>query len=371
MQALHLLIIVWLLIVPIGLGAMPAMYMGRDTFGAKAIQSFVVGFFVMLGLFEIIATVCVVAGGSLTLLTILAASILGSLSLTGWIFFLVRLSKKGRSPFEEARGGVDTVTVVFMILSFVMIGVQIFLAVFFETANADDAKYLADAMAAVEQDVLYRIDPYSGYPCELNARYALSAFPLFYAYLSRISGLHAAIIAHTVWPAVMLILVYAVHYQVGLLLTGKKYASLYLFFITILNLFGGASLYESETYLMTRTWQGKAILSSLVIPAIFWLLLYTARLYDTNEKKSYSITYDVGERRNYRLHVLSAAAVIAMVALSGVFASAMSLLLVPLLLVVGSVGLSIYLRKPLLWLNMCVIPGVFYAGYAVLYLLIR
>ncbi len=39
-------------------------------------------------------------------------------------------------------------------------------------------------------------------------------------------------------------------------------------------MFGNVSIYTNETFFLTRTWQGKAVAGSLVIPMLFLLLLW-------------------------------------------------------------------------------------------------
>ena len=42
-------------------------------------------------------------------------------------------------------------------------------------------------------------------------------------------------------------------------------------------MYGNISLYTTETFAMTRTWQGKGLMAGMVIPALFLSLLYLAQ----------------------------------------------------------------------------------------------
>ena len=44
--------------------------------------------------------------------------------------------------------------------------------------------------------------------------------------------------------------------------------------MALLQIFGNVSIYTNETFFLTRTWQGKAVAASFVIPATIWLLLW-------------------------------------------------------------------------------------------------
>ncbi len=43
--------------------------------------------------------------------------------------------------------------------------------------------------------------------------------------------------------------------------------------MAMFQIFGNVSIYTNETFFLTRTWQGKAVAGSLVIPAVLWLFL--------------------------------------------------------------------------------------------------
>ena len=44
-------------------------------------------------------------------------------------------------------------------------------------------------------------------------------------------------------------------------------------FINVLFMFGNVSLSTPATFLLMRSWQGKALFSNLALPMIFWLFL--------------------------------------------------------------------------------------------------
>ena len=92
---------------------------------------------------------------------------------------------------------------------------QIAVVVLFAHMDADDVFYVGTAVTDVDTDTIYTISPYTGNPyTRLPKRYVLSPFPEFLAVTSRLSGgLHPAIVAHTIFPAVFLALAYLVLYE--------------------------------------------------------------------------------------------------------------------------------------------------------------
>ena len=39
------------------------------------------------------------------------------------------------------------------------------------------------------------------------------------------------------------------------------------------QMFGNVSIYTTETFFLTRTWQGKSLAGNFIIPAVFWIFL--------------------------------------------------------------------------------------------------
>lgn len=80
--------------------------------------------------------------------------------------------------------------------------------------DADDAFYVAQATSGVQTDTIFEIIPYTGQKYYgIASRYILSPFPVFLAVVSQLSaGLHPAIMAHMIFPAVFLPVVYSVQY---------------------------------------------------------------------------------------------------------------------------------------------------------------
>ncbi len=155
--------------------------------------------------------------------------------------------------------------------------------------DADDAFYVATAATTLKTDSMYLFSSYTGMPLHsLPTRYALSAFPIFTAYFSELMGIHPTIIAHTVFPIILIPAAYLVYYQIGAELTGeKKKASFFVVAVSFLNVFGNFSIYSSSSFLLFRIWQGKAALAAIFLPAIF---LIAFRIYEKEAARSEWVT---------------------------------------------------------------------------------
>lgn len=159
-----------------------------------------------------------------------------------------------------------------------LIGVQIVHALFWEYYDGDDSYYVAQSVLTQAFYSMYVRDSYTGYNYSLDIRHALSPTPVYIAWLSEISGIHVAIISHTVLAVAWLVLMYCVYGQLGkrLFAKNKEWQPLFLIFIAVWFMFGNISIYTSETFIMTRTWQGKGLMAGIILPALLLSLIYLA-----------------------------------------------------------------------------------------------
>lgn len=171
------------------------------------------------------------------------------------------------------------------LLFFVLLGFQLYKAAAYASFDGDDAYYVVESLIAQQADVMYRILPYTGRPTDLDIRHALAVFPMWIAFVARRSRIHATIVSHTIMPFLLIPLSYLVYYEIGRQLfwadsfRGKKEKErenlpIFMIVMALFQIFGNVSIYTSETFFLTRTWQGKAVAGSLVIPALFWMFLW-------------------------------------------------------------------------------------------------
>lgn len=163
------------------------------------------------------------------------------------------------------------------IICFVAIIFVIFQAcypIFNTYTNADDAFFVGTATTTIYENSMYKVAAedgtfYGGFP----TRYVLAPFPIYLAIISSIVKISPAIIAHSIFPPVFIILAYAIYTLLGekLFNKDKTNVSIFVILLSILHIFGNYSDRTNFTYLLLRIWQGKAVLSSIILPAI-WLL---------------------------------------------------------------------------------------------------
>lgn len=234
---------------------------------------------------------------------------------------------------------------VFWGIALLLIGFQMVMSYLYASFDGDDAYYVVQSVLADETGVLNRIRPYTGLSTDLDIRHALASLPLWIAYVARMTGIHAAIVAHTLLPLVLIPLTYTAYFLIGRRLfgAGDKRVPLFLALAGLMQIWGNTSIYTNATFFLMRTWQGKSILANLVLLGVFWLLLEIL-----GEEKKKPVW-------GFWALLVTANVVSAMMTSMGTFLAA---------LLIGIVGLTAAVRQKratlLIRLGLCCLPNLAY-----------
>ena len=282
----------WLVVIPFCIGLIPVNFISprRRTPGLL----FLAGYFCMWALFALAAIPAVlwveydnftVASAVFTVLSI-SCAILG-------LFLWYRNRAADKESLLGAKSRNDTYVIkwaglknmlkgmlraerIEWLLFFLLLGFQLYKAAAFASFDGDDAYYVVESLLAQETGTMYRILPYTGGSTGLDVRHILAVFPMWVAFVAVKAGIHATIVSHMVMPFALIPLSYLLYYELGKhLFRGESAENLPVFMVimSLFQIFGNVSIYTNETFFLTRTWQGKAVAGSLVIPAILWLFL--------------------------------------------------------------------------------------------------
>lgn len=143
----------------------------------------------------------------------------------------------------------------------------------------DDAFYVGAAVTAVSTNTIFSMDPYTGMEfAELPSRYVMSPFFSFVAFLSRISGVHPAVVTHLVLAGILIVLSYTIYSLVGkkLFPDNSRLSEYFLFFVILIVLFSGYTVYTQGMFTLVRIWQGKAVFCAVLVPMICYMMLHLA-----------------------------------------------------------------------------------------------
>ena len=253
------------------------------------------------------------------------------------------IGKEGFPQFSEFRKEEGAYWVVALLL----IAFQMVMAFTMTSFDGDDAYYVVQSVLADETDTLYRILPYTGLSTSLDLRHSLAVFPIWIAYIARMSGIHATIVAHSVLPLVLIPLTYGIYHQIGksILKKEKHKLPIFMIFVSLLQIFGNVSIYTDSTFFLTRTWQGKSILANVVLPAIIWLILWIFES-ENYEKENRVGLWVVLVTTNFVAAMSSTASVFLVAVFIGVTGVVMGIkersIQIPLRLMIGCIPLVIY-----------------------------
>lgn len=235
----------------------------------SVLHNWVSGFVICLGIFQLIAIPCIFLEKSLTTLSIVYIGILVIISVVSLVWNGKRVPQIVRSFWNMLKQ-----TPWITIFAVLVILFQVYMYAAYTHIDDDDAFYVATALTSVEEDSLFQTNPYTGEEYSaFPARYVLSPFPIFIAALSRLSGIHATLLAHTFLPVVLLPLIYAVICLIGyeLFQHNRKNTACFVLITAIVQMFASTTVYMQGSFMLLRIWQGKAVLVAALLPFLFYL----------------------------------------------------------------------------------------------------
>lgn len=142
----------------------------------------------------------------------------------------------------------------------------------------DDTYYVNLANEAVFSDKIYWVYPETGSFADFDKRYVLSLWPIFYAWLSRLTGVIPTIMAHTILPWIMIPMAYGVYELIGrrIFAEDRELQGMFLALAVLLHLFMSGTHTSGLTFLSITPWVGKGVLAAVLFPMLFYLVLRTA-----------------------------------------------------------------------------------------------
>lgn len=139
----------------------------------------------------------------------------------------------------------------------------------------DDTYYVNLANEAVYSNKIYWVYPETGAFVDFDKRYVLSLWPVFYAWLSRIIGVVPTVMAHTIFPWLMIPLAYMIYYLIGkrLFPENRQMQGMFLAMAVLMHLFMSGEHTSGLTFLSITPWVGKGVLATVLIPLLFYWIL--------------------------------------------------------------------------------------------------
>ncbi len=196
-----------------------------------------------------------------------------------WVFTgLVILIASIGLAFRQKTGFERPALSIFLVIALGAIAYQASIYIFGMHLDEDDARWIAEANDALVKDRMLLHNPatgeYIGSFVGEMVKDAFSPWAFFITWIAKFTGVRVVVVAHTVYPPVLLGLSYCAYYHMGRqLFKGKNEHGIFLLLVTVINLFMAGNSYTQSVFTLTRIWQGKAIVAAVIIPALFMIIL--------------------------------------------------------------------------------------------------
>jgi hypothetical protein len=229
----------------------------------------VVGFLIMLAVFQLLCVPMTYLYVEFKKLVIVVSIVYMIMLLYGLkCFFSNRRSAAQREKSKHKSKNI------YLFLFLILLGVQLYYTTFYQIGWAadDDYVYVVESAAAIKDNGMYLSNEVTGKTINLNPRRTLNSYNIFVAYLATITGTTVTTMAHTILADYLLLIAYMTFYLLANYLCKDKYVYIYLILLSLLNIFGGYSIYSFSYRLLGPIWQGKAVVMAIVLPFLFWMI---------------------------------------------------------------------------------------------------
>ncbi len=276
-----LILVFWLGLVPLAIGTLPAIFVDKKR---KAVGfMWTTGTILMWALFQLICVPLILTEKHdwqthkqhfpyVVYLFGALAIVLAAMSVVLWLVSLKKYAASRPADMKRKRGKQECF---FWGLFGLLLMVQLVCSVVMRYADGDDAFYVAVSTITESSNTMYKILPYTAGSTEMSSRHGLAPFPIWIAFLARVSGCQVTFVAHTMVSTVLIFMTYIIYGQIGKILWAKKqeYLPVFLCLIALLVIFGDYSIYTPENFMIARSRQGKAALGNIIIPMVIYLFL--------------------------------------------------------------------------------------------------
>ncbi|MBQ8166210.1 MAG: hypothetical protein IJZ96_04140 [Lachnospiraceae bacterium] len=252
--------------------------------------SYAMGHVIMWAVFQLVAVPLILVKSRLIIVTILWIVLL-LVYLTFGVWYIKKHKSGGDDSSTEKQDKANESRfwlVMSIMLAAVVVGYQCYMYIFYMHIDDDDSRFVVNAVDAYEYGTMFLTNPatgnYEGIWVGELVKDVSSPWSIYLAMISKLLGIYPTILAHTVYPAFLLIAGYVSYYLIGKLLTKDRVKSfLMVAVVATVNMSFGESKYNQSYFSIVRIWQGKAVVAATLIPLLTYLLI---RLYKNYKERS-------------------------------------------------------------------------------------
>lgn len=231
--------------------------------------TFILGYMVYFAVFELVMVPMTLKWVSLTVASDIWAGAMIVIMLAALVCFGVKGSEQTHKSLWKDHSFM-------IIIAGAAVLLQCLIVILYKDTTVDAAYYVGTVSTSVYTDTLGRYNPFNGTILKnFQARYVFSAYPMNNAVWCRLLRIHPIVQSKLVMSCMNVIVSNMIIYQIGKRLFDgdRKKADLMVVFTCILQLFCG-TIYSSGTFFFTRSYEGKAILANVAIPAVLMCAIW-------------------------------------------------------------------------------------------------
>lgn len=277
------LVLITLLFIPVFVGSVVVRWSGIDK---SLTNSYIFGFVSIWALIQLITVPLVLLKADFRVVVLLVI-----VWIVGMIAYSVHKKCCPQMMIETQTTGQKGAVIAMLF----MIAAVMITSLLLQHTDADDSRFVVNAVDIIKTNKMFLSNPATGeflgiWKGELT-KDVTSPWAVYIAFLSKITGIHPTIMAHTIMPISLLVMAYCVFWLLSKEFFGQDITSRSFFVIVmvLLNVYGYYSLYGAETFMMTRIWQGKAVVASVGIPILLLEFLWIYK--ENNRKRLYCVLY--------------------------------------------------------------------------------
>ena len=303
----YIMIVLNLIILPIfaGCGLCSLLRVKKNITG-----SFLMGYIFTWTVIQLISVPVTMMKGSFRFIAWCTVAILVIVGVVGLIVSIVRketpLFDKKRISEALRELKYSKFTLIFAIVFVVLTGIILYNMIRLYHIDQDDTRFVVNAVDILRTDSILRTDPTTGTALKLVYgdfyKDLVSCWSVFLAYAGFVGGVSPTIAAHSILQVLLYFLILALYWRIsevlfdsnkedGLEISEKQEVTekivdsgksgranlesrlIFMYFVELVTAFGSYSVQSSEVFVLSRLWQGKAVVAGLGIPLIIYLFL--------------------------------------------------------------------------------------------------
>lgn len=199
------------------------------------------------------------------------------------ILSIIKIIKHFKEISEYTKNEIKKLPIITTIIFVIILSAQCYVNFKYMHGDDDDATFIGLATTALDNNSLKQFNRVGVETEVYETRNFFSPYYIYTAVIASLANIHPLILAHTIFPVVFLIYAFATYYLLGNALfdNDKKQVMTFLVLLCIMNAWGDYSRYTLSIRMLTRIWQGKAVLVSIIVPFIWYLCI--EHLYKTKD----------------------------------------------------------------------------------------